>query len=164
MYTQQDLDQVLDNIHQGPIGQKKQFQWDMSNTRMGRPVKRTRKGINNIVKTRNSERVITDQQVLEIKEKYNNNHLPIDLAKEYGVKRPFINMILNNKGRFDNEELYGPPVVRKSARKRLIREITTDTVGGLIELSKKFNCTSGNILHHLNKSSSTRNGFRFEEL
>jgi hypothetical protein len=29
MYTQEDLDKVLDNINQGPIGQRKEFQWDM---------------------------------------------------------------------------------------------------------------------------------------
>ena len=165
MYTQQDLDQVLDNLYQGPLAKRSEGNWEKSFNQTGNTRKLSTRGKKNIVKARNSERTITVDQVLEIKEKYNNNtHLPIDLAKEYGISKNMVWTILLNKyWRFQDEEIYGPPVEKK-VRKTLIKEVCTDTVGGMVELSKRFNIPIYVLRRSILEEVNVGNGLRFVKL
>lgn len=128
-FTQEDLDKVLDKLHEGVIGTRKEGHWDSSWLRTGNKsmtshlnseaanAKRraTMNAPGHINKGGASRRSFTVEQVLDIKKRYSEDISlsAAAIADEYNVSIATITLLLD--GQSYPEPKYGPPVeVRKS--------------------------------------------------
>lgn len=142
-YTQQDLDQVLDKIKQGPIGQKKDWQWEQS--------------INMLGDHRNKGKKLTNAHI----EKIANTKRGKSLTEEHKRKQSITN---KTRGIKPNE------LAKENARKAKFKPVVaTCIVTGKIfnfhsskQAAKELKLNSTNISSVLRKRQNSTGGYTFK--
>ena len=126
---QEDLQRLLDSLDEGPLGTRKDWQWESSVLRKDNSGYtnhlNSQESLNKRKNTINSEgyinrggasrRIFSVKQVLDIKKRYKEDKSisASDLAKEYKTATATITFLLD--GTNYKDPIYGPPVkVRKS--------------------------------------------------
>lgn len=144
MYSQEDLDQVLGELHQGPIGLRKEWQWQISVRNSLRTVSiATRSKMSKSKKSRKPKnRLFTTQEVIDIRQEYRDSQ-SIRLntfSKKYSTTPYTMRTLLTGMRPYCSEE-FGPTVkIRTSAdyRQVLVKEVVSGSIGTTHELASIF--------------------------
>jgi len=159
MYTQQDLDRVLGELHQGPLGKRSEGRWNQAFHTSFRLKNKSKGRV-----TRPKTLLVTRRQVSTIKNKYTNFVHPNDLMKKYNLKRDTLFDILFNRGGYRDVYLYGQPVKRHPRCRYYVKELTTGKIGSKLTLATEFNVTPQSITLALDGNRSLFNKYRFVRL
>ena len=153
MYTQEDLDQVLGEVHQGPVGRRSDRMWEMS--MLNRYRRSPRKGY----------RALIPEQVREIRDRYDSNIFctAIILAEDYEVTANYMREVLRGEERYSNTDLYGPPVKWRSASFKYFKNLETGTIGTAKEFAEQYDMDVSSI-HRSAKFEKPVKGLRFIKL